>query len=835
MLEHTRQGERNGKAVGCSDSRRCRPWTCTMDVLSMLKHTIISNDVNPITNYFDLGRQTGSAGPELAWKIFEAVRKEDKKEVSVFLFEKKIADKLHKPRRRDVVTEVLKKEPWYLERFRHPQILGLVHGIEECHDSIAFATEPVLASLANVLGNYERLPANIPQEIKDHDFIEMEIKLGILQIAEALSHLHSTEQLIHRNVNPQSILLTYRGVWKLAGFYFAEKIKDGKESSPVQPWTNKVPKMAQPDLNFLPPEMQLGRTCSPLSDMFSLGMVVCAIYNAGHSLIAADHNPNLYVKQLDQMHDMFGVVAHKMPMALVEPVEKMINKDLRYRPSAHLFSLLKYFNDTVVINLHALACTDRRDPAGRAEAYVGLSQVIPNIPRKVLYKHVLPTVVDDCKMFDSIIYALPTLLTIIDFATRDDYCDLILRDFCTVLGMPKPVQATVYILNKLDIILTKTPLEDIRTEILPMVFNTLDSSSLQAQEAAIAAIGVVKEYLDDNILRKMVLPKAKSLFFRSTNVKMRINALSCVDHLLESLDKMLILDDVLPFLTDITCQDPDVIVTIVSIYKHMLSDKRFGLTHNLLATKVMPSLIPHTVNPGLNMEQFSSLMEVLRDMLEQVDKQRRNKMKLETVTIPVPHRGSIKMQPGEEGNDLAALLESRLLNQSKSKPGPYSCTPPSTPELQQRPRGSSPKSQRKNHTIQSLGMSLDEKSSLDKPLDMQRRHSLVPPSSGYAHHLHHQRGRPQPRPIPPSLHAQPGALQRAGAASSKGSILSSFGLSEGPPSTLHQRRRQFPGFWRERDAAVWNQISRQGIAQQTNSPDHPMMHLTYRRVCRHLQ
>ena len=38
----------------------------------------------------------------------------------------------------------------------------------------------------------------------------------------------------------------------------------------------------------------------------------------------------------------------------------------------------------------------------------------------------------------------------------------------------------------------------------------------------------------------------------------------------------------------------------------MLSDKRFGLTHNLLATKVMPSLIPHTVNPGLNLEQVLS-------------------------------------------------------------------------------------------------------------------------------------------------------------------------------------------------------------------------------------
>lgn len=42
---------------------------------------------------------------------------------------------------------------------------------------------------------------------------------------------------------------------------------------------------------------------------------------------------------------------------------------------------------------------------------------------------------------------------------------------------------------------------------------------LQFQEAALGAVGVIKEFLDDNILRKVVLPKAKSLFFRSTSVK----------------------------------------------------------------------------------------------------------------------------------------------------------------------------------------------------------------------------------------------------------------------------------------------------------------------------
>jgi len=35
-----------------------------------------------------------------------------------------------------------------------------------CSDSLAFATEPVLGSLANLLGAVERLPINCQQELK---------------------------------------------------------------------------------------------------------------------------------------------------------------------------------------------------------------------------------------------------------------------------------------------------------------------------------------------------------------------------------------------------------------------------------------------------------------------------------------------------------------------------------------------------------------------------------------------------------------------------------------------------------------------------------------------
>lgn len=98
-------------------------------------------------------------------------------ECSVFLFEKRCAEKLHKPRRKETVTELLRASVKQLERFRHPkvkqeshthhtllegmslrlyvfQILQIIHTVEECPDTLAFATEPVLASLANILAFY---------------------------------------------------------------------------------------------------------------------------------------------------------------------------------------------------------------------------------------------------------------------------------------------------------------------------------------------------------------------------------------------------------------------------------------------------------------------------------------------------------------------------------------------------------------------------------------------------------------------------------------------------------------------------------------------------------
>lgn len=57
--------------------------------------------------------------------------------------------------------------------------------------------------------------------------------------------------------------------------------------------------MGQPDLDFTAPEVQMSSTCSPQSDMFSLGLLITCLYNNGKSLVDANLSATNYSKQLE--------------------------------------------------------------------------------------------------------------------------------------------------------------------------------------------------------------------------------------------------------------------------------------------------------------------------------------------------------------------------------------------------------------------------------------------------------------------------------------------------------------------------------------------------------
>ncbi|XP_022244432.1 SCY1-like protein 2 [Limulus polyphemus] len=644
-------------------------------------------DANPITQYYDLGMQVGSAGPELAWKIYEAVRKSDKREASVFMFEKRVADKLHKPRRKETITEILRFSVRQLDRFKHSKLLMLYHPIEESSEILAFATEPVLGSLANIMGSLEdRLPQSLPQSVTRYSFVETEIKYGLLQITEGLAFLHYSCKLIHRNVCPQSVIVNRRGTWKLAGLEFTEKCNETDILSPVpcQSFTSKLPKMGQPDLDYTAPEVLATSSCSPLSDMFSLGLMICAVYNNGRSLIEATLSTSHYNKFIEMLEQNIHGFLNRIPDLLQVPLQSLLNVDPRRRPNAQNFSMIKFFMDPAIHALQYLDVIQMKDSIHKSHFYHSLKGTLSHIPKKLWYQHVLPSLKSELQSPEVLAAALQPLLYIIDESTPEEYQTLILPMFRTIFSMPKSVQATVTLLENLDIIMQKTRTSDMKSNVLQMLYNAFDSTTPQIQCAALHAVAQVADHLDEGPIRRMILPKTKQVFENNFGVKVQANALTCVEKIIDKLEKTDILDEVLPMLNKAKLQDPAVLMPVVRIYKHMLGGKRYGLTVNLLATKVMPALIPVVVSPTLKLCQFTTLVELLQEMLEHVAKSQRNKLKLEKLSLPSTEKltipNTMDQMTGYPHRPPALRLESRRTSISMDDVGRRACSASSSPD-----------------------------------------------------------------------------------------------------------------------------------------------------------
>ncbi|XP_026876468.2 SCY1-like protein 2 isoform X3 [Electrophorus electricus] len=611
-------------------------------MLNKLKSTVtkVTADVtsavmgNPVTREFEVGRHIASGGPGMCWRIYDGTKKSTKQEVAVFVFDKKVIDRYQKFEK-DQIIDSLKKGVQQLTRLRHPRLLTVQHPLEESRDCLAFCTEPVFASLANVLGQWDNLPSPVPTDIKDYKLYDVETKYGLLQISEGLSFLHSGVKMVHGNLCPENIILNKSGAWKIMGFDFSISSSNPSDAEPkyvCKEWDPNLPPLCLPNPEYLAPEYILSVSCDSASDMYSLGVVMHAVFNEGKPVFQVNKQDifKSFSRQLDQLSRLSPSVLSRIPEEVREHVKMLLSVTANVRPDADQMTKIPFFDDVGAVTLQYFDTLFQRDNLQKSQFYKGLPKVLPKLPKRVVVHRVLPALTSEFVNPDMVPFVLPNVLLIAEECTKEEYLRLILPDLTPVFKQQEPVQASNMIqlifLQKMDLLLTKTPPEDIKNSVLPMVYRAVEAPSIQIQELCLNIIPSFANLIDYPSMKNALIPRIKSACLQTSSLAVRVNSLVCLGKILEYLDKWFVIDEILPFLQQIPSREPAVLMGILGIYKCTFTHKKLGIPKEHLAAKSLPHLVSLSIDNNLNLNQFNAFMAVIRDMLSRMEAEHKTKL-----------------------------------------------------------------------------------------------------------------------------------------------------------------------------------------------------------------
>ncbi|XP_064400390.1 SCY1-like protein 2 isoform X2 [Halichondria panicea] len=592
-----------------------------MSLLGKLKSAVMGN---PVTREYELGKHIASAGPGLLWKVYRGIKKTTRQEVSVFMYDKKSAEYEKMPKKhREAVLSMLRKGPIQLARLKHPRLLTIQHQLEESNDTLAFVTEPVVASLANVLGQYENVPTPLPLALKEYELHIVEIQYGILQLSEALDFLHSDAKMLHGNITPESVAVTSKGSWKLMGFNFSsfsQYQSEAQVSFSFREWDSRNYVLTNPCLDYLAPEYILSKSCSETSDIFSLGILCFAVYNKGRPLFSSHNNVLSFKHNAEQISRITESALTNVPMSFKPSVRSMLAIEPAVRPDALQISKNEFFEEPAASTLKYLDMLYQRGDMEKSQFFKNkLARTLRLLPQRVVHQRVLPALAREFRNHKMVPFVLPLVLLIAEDCSIQDHETLIMPILIPALGIQNPVQVPLILLQNMEQILKKTSQDNVKAHILPMIVISLEAENSQLQELCVSILPTFANMVDYSSMKHSIIPRLTALILSSRESSLVIKCLVCLGQMLDLLDKHIVIDVLIPTLESISMREPGVLMAILGIYHETLKKKKLGIDKTMLAARVIPFLIPLSIEPTLNVKQFNQFVLVIREMLVKVE------------------------------------------------------------------------------------------------------------------------------------------------------------------------------------------------------------------------
>ncbi|KAK9461694.1 kinase-like domain-containing protein [Lipomyces oligophaga] len=596
------------------------------------------------------------AGP---WSVYDAHRRTGGQQVSVFTFDKRNLKSLLsrtssslRAARRDVeqVCAQLRREVHYLAKLRHPAILELVEPIEESRSTISFVCERVTTTLSSIITSRSTYSSSSNSTALDSEVDEVEIQKGLLQVAKGLEFLHQSAGIVHLGLVPGAIFVNSKSDWKLAGFGFALDFRTTDIGEYfIEQYDPRVPISMQFDIDYSAPELVIDHLVDPANDMFSLGCIIHAIYSS-HSPLNTNQNPLTYKTMISQTLHISR--DQGFPSYLQEILPHLLTRRPADRMSSRDFQDSKYFDNILVNTIRFLDAFPAKTSTERQAFMRGLSKVLPQFPASVQQKKILPTLLDELDKDESLVsYILYNVLQISKDLPQT-------RFSVTVLPALKKMKDTptgqVVLLDSINVVRAKVTGSEFESDILPLVFSAMGSSSSSIQERALRAIPSITKSLDFSIIKNDLFPNVSKVFTHTTSLAVKVAAVTAFKGLVAGgLDKYAISEKLVPLLKGMKTREPSVIMETLDLYNLVVP----CVDISVLAVDVIPHLWSMAMSPLLKLDQFRKFMTLIHQASDRVEQEHGQKLK---EIDPSAKRDELDLpNTGNEEADFEALVLGR--------------------------------------------------------------------------------------------------------------------------------------------------------------------------------
>ncbi|KAF2996607.1 hypothetical protein E8E13_001079 [Curvularia kusanoi] len=678
----------------------------------MFSNALKSFQSNISGNYTLSAQPSSYSGP---WKIYDAKKKSTGKAVSVFVFEKK---SLEPPggaglggrsgasqlkRAHEEVIDRLKKEASSLARLRHPSILELAEPVEETRGGgLMFATEPVTASLAGLLlekdeqeraggvggrrSRYVVEESDGQKRRRELEIDELEIQKGLLQISKGLEFLHESAGLVHANITPDAIFINAKSDWKISGLGFCTPPENSTKPTSVTPislsealnYDARLPKYVQLNIDYTSPDFIMDGNVTAAADMFSLGLLIIALYNSPHrSPLEFNGSTSSYKRAFSSSSSVPNknnnfMSSQPLPRDVMNGVlDRLITRRPAQRLDAKEFQQAQYFDNILVSTIRFLDSLPAKTPNEKSQFMRGLPRILNQFPKSVLEKKILPALLEEMKdreLLTLILQNVFKIITMLPSGKRAFTEKVIPKLRETFLNGAAPATAAakgasqerdslkeaglMVLLENIQVAADNTGGKEFKDEILPVINYALESPTHSLVDAALRTLPIVLPILDFSTTKNELFPVIATIFAKTSSMGIKIRGLEALKTLcgggsnddqndfqsdgltgmveapkgktsnVSILDKYTIQEKVVPLLRGIKTKEPAVMMAAHDVFKAIAPQ----VDGDFLALDILPILWQFSLGPLLNLPQFQAYMNLIKSTSARVEQEQTRKL-----------------------------------------------------------------------------------------------------------------------------------------------------------------------------------------------------------------